>query len=116
MRRKHFVTEDADVMSNALYDFRRHSNVELARYAQAGLTPREALLTATRNSGRFLGRGELADGITWRRKADLVLLDANPLLDIGAIRRIHAVVAYGRLFDRGMLDSLRRDIERRAAQ
>lgn len=89
---------------------------ELARYVQAGLTPRQALLTATVNPGRFLGRKDLSGGVTWRRKADLVLLDANPLEDIAATRRIHAVVANGRLFDRVALDALQRDIEERAAR
>jgi len=68
------------------------------------------------NPGRFLGRKDLSGGVTWRRKADLVLLDANPLEDIAATRRIHAVVANGRLFDRVALDALQRDIEERAAR
>ncbi len=51
-----------------------------------------------------------------RQKADLVMLDANPLADIVATRRIHAVVAEGRLFDRAALDALRRDVEERAAK
>ena len=38
--------------------------------------------------------------------ADLVLLDANPLEDISNTRRIRAVTAAGRLFDRTALDSL----------
>lgn len=89
---------------------------ELARYVQAGLTPRQALLTATVNPGRFLGRRDLSGGVTWRRMADLVLLDANPLEDIAATRRIHAVVANGRLFDRAALDALQHDIDERAAR
>jgi imidazolonepropionase-like amidohydrolase len=89
---------------------------ELARYVEAGLTPRQALLTATVNPGRFLARRDLAGRVAIRQRADLVLLDANPLDDIGAIRRIHAVVANGRLFDRAALDALRRDLEERAAR
>ena len=89
---------------------------ELARYVEAGLTPQQALLTATVNPGRFLARRDLAGRVSIRQRADLVLLDGNPLEDIGAIRRIHAVVANGRLFDRAALDALLRDVEERAAR
>jgi Amidohydrolase family len=89
---------------------------ELARYVQAGLTPQQALRTATVNPGRFLQRWDLAGRVTWRQKADLVLLDANPLADISATRRIHAVVANGRLFDRDALDALQQGVEERAAK
>jgi hypothetical protein len=87
---------------------------ELARYVAAGLTPRQALLTATVNPGRFLGRRDLAGRVAIRQRADLVLLDGNPLEDIGATRRIHAVLAGGRLFDPPALEALRRDVEQRA--
>jgi cytosine/adenosine deaminase-related metal-dependent hydrolase len=40
------------------------------------------------------------------KRADLVLLDADPLADIRNTRRIHAVVANGRLLDRAALDGL----------
>ncbi len=89
---------------------------ELQRYVDAGLTPHQALRTATVNPGRFLKRSELAGRIGIRQKADLVLLDANPLADIAATRRIHAVIANGRLFDRAALDALRADVEQRAAK
>jgi imidazolonepropionase-like amidohydrolase len=40
------------------------------------------------------------------KRADLVLLDADPLLDIANTKRIRAVIADGRLFDRARLDFL----------
>jgi imidazolonepropionase-like amidohydrolase len=89
---------------------------ELARYVQAGLTPQQALMTATVNPGRFLGRKDLSGRITRGGLADLVLLDANPLDDIASIRRIHAVVANGRLYDRNALDDLERDLRARASR
>jgi hypothetical protein len=89
---------------------------ELARYVATGLTPRQALLAATVNPGRFLRRPDLAGRVAEGQKADLVLLDANPLADIAATRCIHAVVADGRLFDRAALDALRREVEERAAR
>jgi len=89
---------------------------ELGRCVAAGLTPRQALLTATVNPGRFLQRPDLAGRVAEGQKADLVLLDANPLADIAATRRIRAVVANGRLFDRAALDALQREVEERAAR
>jgi imidazolonepropionase-like amidohydrolase len=79
---------------------------ELEWFTRAGLTPAEALRTATINPARYLGReagqGSVAEG----RAADLVLLDANPLEDIRNTRRISAVILRGRLFDRAALDQL----------
>jgi imidazolonepropionase-like amidohydrolase len=84
---------------------------ELARYVAAGLTPQQALLTATVNPGRFLKRPDLAGRVATQQRADLVLLDRNPLADIRATRRIHAVVANGRLYDREALNDLLRAVE-----
>jgi imidazolonepropionase-like amidohydrolase len=89
---------------------------ELGRYVEAGLTAQQALKTATVNPGRFLKRSDLTGRVGVRQKADLVLLDANPLADIAATRRIHAVVANGRLFDRAELNAIRRDLEAKAAK
>ena len=89
---------------------------ELQRYVEAGITPQQALMTATVNPGRFLKRNDLAGRVGIRQKADLLLLDGNPLDNIAATRRIHAVVANGRLFDRAALDALRRDVEERATK
>jgi cytosine/adenosine deaminase-related metal-dependent hydrolase len=47
--------------------------------------------------------------------ADLVLLDANPLDDIGNTRRIQAVVLAGSYFDRPALDRMLEGIEKAAA-
>jgi imidazolonepropionase-like amidohydrolase len=89
---------------------------ELERYVAAGLTAQQALMTATVNPGRFLKRNDLDGRVSVGRRADLVLLDANPLKDIRATRRINAVIANGRLFDRDALDKLLRDVESTAAR
>jgi imidazolonepropionase-like amidohydrolase len=88
---------------------------ELGLFVRAGLTPLQALQTATLNPAKFLGR--LADmGTVEKGKlADLVLLDANPLDDIGNTRRIQAVVLAGRYFDRPALDRMLKGIEKAAA-
>jgi imidazolonepropionase-like amidohydrolase len=89
---------------------------ELERYVAAGLTPQQALMTATVNPGRFLKRDDLDGRVSSGQLADLVLLDANPLDDVRATRRINAVIANGRLFDRHALDKLLRDVESKAAR
>jgi imidazolonepropionase-like amidohydrolase len=88
---------------------------ELALFVRAGLTPMQALQTATRNPAVFLGR--LADmGTVEKGKlADLLLLDANPLEDIANTRRIRAVVLAGRYFGRGDLDRMLKQVEEAAA-
>ena len=86
----------------------------LTAQQSGGLTPQQALLTATVNPGRFLGRRDLAGRVAIRQRADLVLLDANPLEDIGATQRIHAVIANGRSYDRPALDAMLAALKLRA--
>ena len=71
-----------------------------------GMTPMEALISATRSSAEFSGTIDSLGTIQAGKLADLVLLDENPLADIRNVGRIHAVIAHGELFDRGRLDSL----------
>lgn len=68
----------------------------------AGLSPYEVLRTGTANVAEFLGinTGLVEVG----RAADLVLLDANPLEDIGNSRRIHGVMVRGQWYSRRDLD------------
>jgi len=77
---------------------------ELAALVRGGMTPLAALQTATINPAGYFGiqatSGEIARG----HRADLVLLDANPLADIAAVGRIRAVVLAGRFLDRAELD------------
>jgi len=66
---------------------------ELQALVAAGLTPYEALRTGTAAVADFLGSngGVVVEG----KDADLVLLDANPMLDIQNSRRIHGVMLRG---------------------
>lgn len=79
---------------------------ELALLVIAGLTPVEALRSATLNPAKFFGLDQTLGTIEQGKIADLVLLDANPLLDIRNTQRINAVVSNGRLFDRQALDKM----------
>ena len=75
---------------------------ELDAMVAAGLTPYEALRTGTVAVAEFLGTraGIVAVG----RDADLVLLDANPLENIGNSRRIHGVMLRGSWYPRADLE------------
>lgn len=86
-----------------------HDNLELL--VEAGLTPLEALQTATLNPARALGLGESLGAIESGKLADLVLLEANPLEDIRNARRIRAVIADGRLYRRVDLERLLAEVE-----
>ena len=59
---------------------------ELARYVEAGLTPRQALVSATVTGPAFLGRTERYGAVTAGKAADLLILDAYPLEAISATR------------------------------
>lgn len=79
---------------------------ELALLVEAGLTPAEALNAATLAPAKFLGLAATSGSIAVGKTADLVLLDADPLRDIGHTRRIDAVLLGGRLLRRADLDAL----------
>jgi imidazolonepropionase-like amidohydrolase len=71
-----------------------------------GMSPMEALASATRRPAEWLGLADSVGTIAPGKVADLVLLDADPLADIRNTRRISTVVLRGRLFGRPELDAL----------
>jgi hypothetical protein len=79
---------------------------ELIQLVAAGLSPREALEAATLAPARLLGWDHLMGSVETGKIADLVLLDGNPLQDIGNTRRIAGVFAQGRYYSRNDLDSI----------
>ena len=89
---------------------------ELVAMVRGGMTPVAALQTATLNPARYLGLEQKIGRVASGQRADLVLLDANPLTDITNIRRIRAVVVAGRLLDRNELDGLLAQAKSAAAQ
>jgi len=89
--------------------FSLHDELEL--FVQAGLTPLEALQTATINPARFLGLQEHFGTVQKGKTADLVLLDADPLADIRNTTKIRAVIFHGRLLDKAKLDAMLSEVE-----
>jgi imidazolonepropionase-like amidohydrolase len=74
-------------------------HTELENMVAAGMTPAQALSSATRSSAEIIGLDDLGT-IAPRKSADFVVLDANPLDDITNTRRIADVYLRGRKIDR----------------
>jgi len=72
---------------------------EIELYVQAGFTPMEALQAATIVPARAMKVESDSGSIAVGKRADLDVLDANPLDDIHNIRRVRSVVASGILYD-----------------
>ncbi len=87
---------------------------ELALFVQAGLTPFQALRTATVNAARYTGQLNMLGTVEQGKIADLVILDANPLQDIHNTQKINAVILNGKMFDRSKLEQLLKELEIKA--
>jgi hypothetical protein len=77
---------------------------ELAAYVKAGLTPYQALATGTINVARFLGNQAEAGTIAVGKRADLILLGANPLTDISNVAKREGVMVAGRWLPKEEID------------
>lgn len=90
---------------------------ELGLLVGCGLTPAEALRTATLNPARAFGLEKKLGTVAVEKRADLVLLAADPLADIANTKRIAGVVANGRYYSGDdvarMLDETARLYERK---
>lgn len=89
---------------NVIPGFSLHE--DLAYLVEAGLTPMQALEAATRAPAEFLGQLKVQGTIAAGQRADLVLLDANPLEDIHNTAKIRAVILRGKLLMRADLDEI----------
>jgi imidazolonepropionase-like amidohydrolase len=76
---------------------------ELELYVQAGMTPMEAIQSATIVSARAMKLDGDSGTIQTGKRADLVLIDGNPLRDIREIRKVSQVVTNGRLYNSAAL-------------
>jgi len=89
---------------------------ELQLFVKAGLTPLQALQTATLNPATYFGKTADWGTVAVGRTADLVVLTANPLVDIANTRTVAAVVADGRYYSPRELDRMRLRIMELAAK
>lgn len=84
---------DADV----IHGFSLHE--ELSYLTRAGLTPSQALYSATLGPAKHFGMQDWLGTVEQGKAADLVLLDANPLINIQNTKKINLVIADGRVYD-----------------
>ena len=73
--------------------------MELVVLVEDGLTPYEAIRTATVNAAKMLGREADLGAVKAGKIADLLILDQDPLNDIANIRFIHLVLKGGRVYE-----------------
>ncbi|MCB0600866.1 MAG: amidohydrolase family protein [Saprospiraceae bacterium] len=84
----------------------RSLHQELVVLVKAGLTPLEAIRSATLNPARYFGMEKELGSVKENEWADLVVLDANPLDDINNTRKINAVIKQGKYYSREDLDHI----------
>jgi imidazolonepropionase-like amidohydrolase len=78
---------------------------EMQLFTKAGLTPMEAILAATSYAAASLGKLEETGTLERGKRADLVILDADPLADIANTTKINTVVRGGRVIHPGELET-----------
>jgi hypothetical protein len=84
---------------------------EMQRFVDAGLTPLEALKTATVNPAKYFDMINSLGTIEEGKLADLVLLDANPLEDINNTKQITAVVFNGHYLSKDAREKMLADVK-----
>lgn len=109
-----FLAGTDAIIPFCFYGFSLHD--ELALLVEAGLTPMEALQSATLNPAVFMGTDQSLGTVEKGKLADLVLLDANPLENIGNTKRIAAVILNGELFEKLQLEAMLANAEKLADQ
>ncbi|HXR96672.1 MAG TPA: amidohydrolase family protein [Terriglobales bacterium] len=76
---------------------------ELELYVRAGLTPMEVIDLATSGSAKVMGMQTEVGTITAGKRADMILVDGNPLENFAALRQVRQVITNGRLYSTGPL-------------
>ncbi|MCO6511987.1 MAG: amidohydrolase family protein [Aridibacter famidurans] len=94
-----------------LYGYTLHRELESLR--EAGLSNYAVLESATRHPAEFLGELDSAGTIEPGKRADLVLLDADPLKDISSTRKITGVMVRGQWFSKEAIDATLEEIRPR---
>jgi imidazolonepropionase-like amidohydrolase len=81
---------------------------EMALMHEAGLSPLEVLRSATTNGAKALRLADRVGSIAPGKLADLVILDADPLVDVGNLSKANRVIKNGVVFDpKALIDSIR---------
>jgi len=83
---------------------------EFRELASAGLSPLEILQMTTLNGAEFLNRQSTMGTVDAGKNADLVVLDANPVLDVANLSKIAGVVLKGKYFSKAALEKQKADV------
>jgi imidazolonepropionase-like amidohydrolase len=83
---------------------------ELLNLVEAGLTSYQALETATVNPARYLGKEKEFGTVEAGKRADMILLEANPIDDINNTRKLAGVMVRGRWFSKSELGRMISDL------
>ena len=83
---------------------------EFHELAAAGLTPLQVLQSTTRNAAEFLNRQTTMGSVDEGKNADLVVLDANPILDSANLDKISGVVVHGKYLGKAELEKMESDV------
>lgn len=94
--------------SYIFYGFSLHD--ELGELVKAGLSPAEAIVTATYNPAQFLNMDDTHGGIKEGKAAELIVLSSNPLLDISNTKSIEMVIQGNRIYDSKELKKLENSV------
>ena len=78
---------------------------ELTRMTAAGMSPYQVLATGTRNVGEYFRAQDAFGTVAPGQRADLLLLDADPLADVANVARIAGVMTRGRWLPRADIDA-----------
>lgn len=100
----HYLAGSGSPIDGAMPGIGEH--VEMEMLVRLGLSPREALAAATNNYSLEFGWNELGQILPGRR-ADIVVVDGDPTVNIWNARRISAVVLEGNVLDREALLRMR---------
>ena len=74
---------------------------EFALLVKAGLTPMDAIFTATRNAAQLIGAPQDIGSVQAGRYADIIAVETDPLADITTLQRVQFVMKGGEVFKAG---------------
>jgi len=96
----HYLAASGSPVDGTMPGISMHTELEML--VRLGLTPREALAAATNNYSLLFGWNELGQ-IAPKRRADILILDANPIDSVWNVRRISTLILDGNVLDRDEL-------------
>ena len=85
---------------------------ELQALVKAGLTPAEALRAATINGAKFLKVDDFYGSLEEGKSSDLLILDANPLIDIGNTQRINTLLMGPKIYSKQDLNAMLESVKK----